>query len=93
MIGVESDHSIECIHSHRHFQPNKTPRCDSSSLSQPAHIKRVSFAGLTPTRDVLEQILDNHIVKLDAAVNKPEYYDIKPLDVIIITDGIPSELR
>src|SRR5882762_7888677 len=89
MIRVKPYINIECIHRHQSFQPNKAPGCDSSLLFQHAHIKRVSFAGLTPTRAVLKQILDDHIVKLDAAVNDPAYYDIKPLDVIVITDGIP----
>ncbi|KIM75813.1 hypothetical protein PILCRDRAFT_665625 [Piloderma croceum F 1598] len=49
------------------------------------------ISGVTPTGAVLKEILDDHILKLDAAVNQSEYYDIKPLDVIVITDGIPTD--
>jgi hypothetical protein len=28
--------------------------------------------------------------KLDATVNTLQYYDLKPLDIIVLTDGVPS---
>jgi len=45
----------------------------------------------TPTGAVLKTLLDKEIGSLDAAIGKPEYKAIKPLDIIVITDGVPSD--
>ncbi|KAF7978385.1 hypothetical protein HWV62_771 [Athelia sp. TMB] len=47
--------------------------------------------GGTPTGAVLNGILNDHIRKLDQAIDTPNYRNIKPLDIIVITDGIPSD--
>ncbi|KAI0783121.1 acyl transferase/acyl hydrolase/lysophospholipase [Abortiporus biennis] len=44
----------------------------------------------TPTGTVLRRILDAQITKLDAAVGKPQYSIIPPLDIIVLTDGRPD---
>jgi len=47
--------------------------------------------GGTPTGARLKERLTKHIDKLDKAVGKvPDYGEIKPLDLIVITDGVPS---
>lgn len=46
--------------------------------------------GYTPTGATLKKILDEHITKLDQAVNTPAYHTIRPLDIIVLTDGVPS---
>ncbi|KAI0939133.1 hypothetical protein AcW1_004251 [Taiwanofungus camphoratus] len=47
--------------------------------------------GGTPTGQRLEEILRAHIAELDAAVGLPDYRKIKPLNLIIITDGEASD--
>ncbi|KAF8890659.1 acyl transferase/acyl hydrolase/lysophospholipase, partial [Infundibulicybe gibba] len=47
--------------------------------------------GRTPTGAVLEQILKSQIDDLDQAIDTPRYREIKPLDIILITDGVPSD--
>ncbi|GLB44631.1 putative von Willebrand factor type A domain [Lyophyllum shimeji] len=48
-------------------------------------------AGYTPTGATLQKVLDEHMTKLDLAVNTPQYSTIKPLDIIVITDGVPTD--
>ncbi|TFK47852.1 hypothetical protein OE88DRAFT_754133 [Heliocybe sulcata] len=52
---------------------------------------RVQPEGNTPTGAALKKVLDAQISKLDPAIGRPEYADIKPLDIIIITDGKPTD--
>jgi len=47
--------------------------------------------GYTPTGATLNKILNAEIRKLDAAIGTPAYKEIKPLDIIFLTDGIPSD--
>ena len=47
--------------------------------------------GGTPTGKVLKQMLDGHLTKLDEAIGKPEYARIRPLDIIVLTDGDTSK--
>ncbi|KAF8797701.1 FabD/lysophospholipase-like protein [Phlegmacium glaucopus] len=44
----------------------------------------------TPTGKVLQKVLDEHLAKLDQAIDKPEYTQIRPLDIIVLTDGRPD---
>ena len=37
-------------------------------------------------------MLDEHLTKLDDAIGKPEYARIRPLDIIVLTDGRPGKL-
>ena len=46
--------------------------------------------GWTYTGLKLKFLLDRIIKKLDNAVGKPEYADIKPVNIIVLTDGAPS---
>ena len=46
--------------------------------------------GGTPTGTRVSQILAAHIDKLDAVKGTDAYAKIKPLDLIVITDGAPS---
>lgn len=48
-----------------------------------------SIPGGTPTGARVSAILNAHVDRLDAAKGKPEYAQIKPLDLIVITDGVP----
>ncbi|KAF8643565.1 hypothetical protein AX16_008953 [Volvariella volvacea WC 439] len=48
-------------------------------------------SGRTPTGTVLNEILKDHIAKLNVAIDKPEYRTIAPLDIIVLTDGIPDD--
>lgn len=52
---------------------------------------RVQPGGLTPTGKVLHEVLNDHIDELDRAVNTIEYASIKPLDIIVLTDGVPDD--
>ncbi|KAG8910008.1 hypothetical protein FRC02_007430 [Tulasnella sp. 418] len=51
----------------------------------------VKADGSTPTGARLDAVLGEYISKLDAAIGKPEYGKIKPLDLIVITDGVPTD--
>ncbi|QRV78950.1 von willebrand factor type A domain protein [Ceratobasidium sp. AG-Ba] len=54
-------------------------------------LNNVSASGGTPTGARLDVVLGDYIRKLDAAVNTPAYGAIKPLDLIVITDGEPTD--
>lgn len=56
-----------------------------------SHWRLFDSAGFTPTGAKLERILDRIIEKLDDAVDTPAYGRIKPVDIIVITDGIPTD--
>lgn len=45
--------------------------------------------GRTRTGAALQQLLDDHITKLDLAINTADYPTIRPLDIIVLTDGVP----
>ena len=47
--------------------------------------------GGTPTGKVLKQMLDEHFTKLDEVIGRPEYARIRPLDIIVLTDGYPGK--
>ncbi|KAG6856839.1 hypothetical protein H0H87_012897 [Tephrocybe sp. NHM501043] len=51
----------------------------------------VEPSGYTPTGATLFTVLDEHLTRLDQAVNTLEYSIIKPLDVIMLTDGVPTD--
>ncbi|KAG6914650.1 hypothetical protein DXG01_016108 [Tephrocybe rancida] len=51
----------------------------------------VQPSGYTPTGATLFTVLDEHISRLDHAVNTAEYSTIKPLDIIMLTDGVPTD--
>jgi hypothetical protein len=53
-------------------------------------IEKVSPNGSTPTGARTQTILGAHLDKLNAAKGTPAYGQIKPLDLICITDGEPS---
>jgi hypothetical protein len=46
--------------------------------------------GKTPTGATLDRVLDDYMSKLDATVNTPQYHDLEPLDIVVLTDGVPS---
>ncbi|QRV93636.1 phospholipase [Ceratobasidium sp. AG-Ba] len=54
-------------------------------------LNNVSASGGTPTGARLDAVLGDYIRKLDAAVNTPAYGAIKPLDLIVIADGEPTD--
>ncbi|KAG8724908.1 hypothetical protein FRC09_012321 [Ceratobasidium sp. 395] len=54
-------------------------------------LNNVSASGGTPTGARLDAVLGKYISKLDATVNTPAYGTIKPLDLIVITDGEPTD--
>lgn len=47
--------------------------------------------GFTPTGARLDRILGRIIEKLDDAVDTPAYGRIKPIDIIVLTDGVPTD--
>lgn len=47
------------------------------------------LAGDTPAGAALKKVLDEHIMRLDKALNTDEYSIIKPLDIILITSSVP----
>jgi uncharacterized protein YegL len=47
--------------------------------------------GGTPTGKVLKQVLDEHLTDLDEAIDKPRYAEIRPMDIIVLTDGRPGK--
>jgi uncharacterized protein YegL len=49
------------------------------------------FAGGTPTGERLAERLQERLAKMDAASGQ-SYRDVKPWDLIVITDGCPSML-
>lgn len=55
-----------------------------------AVIGAISPSGGTPTGARTQTILGEHIDKLNATKGTPGYGQIKPLDLICITDGEPS---
>lgn len=50
----------------------------------------MSSVGLTPTGAALDKVLNDYLTKLDATVGTPEYYNLKPLNIVVLTDGVPS---
>jgi hypothetical protein len=47
--------------------------------------------GRTPTGKVLDSVLNEHFDRIDRVVSNPaEYAKIPPLDIYILTDGVPS---
>lgn len=54
-------------------------------------LNSVSASGGTPTGARLDAVLGAYIGKLDAAIGTPTYGTIKPLDLIVITDGEPTD--
>ncbi|EDR12193.1 uncharacterized protein LACBIDRAFT_323284 [Laccaria bicolor S238N-H82] len=52
---------------------------------------QVQPSGFTPTGAKLEAILGPVIEKLDAAVDTQAYGHIKPADIIVLTDGVPTD--
>ncbi|KAF8636271.1 hypothetical protein AX16_011041 [Volvariella volvacea WC 439] len=54
-------------------------------------INKVNPDGSTPTGSRTQQILGAHIDKLNAAKGTSAYGEIKPLDMICITDGEPND--
>lgn len=61
-----------------------------------AHTVRTIFdqvqpKGWTPMGAALDEVLKDHMTELEKTVNTPQYYKLKPLDIIVLTDGIPSD--
>jgi hypothetical protein len=46
--------------------------------------------GWTYTSAKLKYLLNRVIKDLDDAMGKPDYANIKPVDIIVVTDGAPS---
>ncbi len=55
----------------------------------PLNITPVHLGG-TPTGERLGERLQAHLRKIDAVAGQSAYREIKPLDLIVITDGCPS---
>lgn len=51
----------------------------------------VTASGSTPTGARLDAILAEYVSKLDNAIGTPLYGQIKPLDLICLTDGEPTD--
>ena len=52
------------------------------------------FTGATPTGPVLDSVLNDHLNRIDRVASNPlEYAKIPPLDIIVLTDGVPSALH
>jgi len=56
-----------------------------------AIMTKVGPNGNTPTGTRVSQILNAHVDRLDAAKGTSAYAEIKPLDLIVITDGVPND--
>ncbi|KAF8074655.1 hypothetical protein FPV67DRAFT_1408199 [Lyophyllum atratum] len=56
-----------------------------------AAMTKVGPSGNTPTGTRVSAILNAHIDRLEAAKGTPAYGQIKPLDLICITDGVPND--
>ncbi|TFK34501.1 hypothetical protein BDQ12DRAFT_689699 [Crucibulum laeve] len=56
-----------------------------------AAINKVTPNGNTPTGRRTSEILNAHVDRLDAAKGTNAYAEIKPLDLICITDGAPND--
>jgi uncharacterized protein YegL len=54
---------------------------------------RPAIIGRTPTGAKLQQNLRVIMKTLDDAVDTPAYFKIKPVDVIVLTDGVPSKTQ
>jgi len=52
---------------------------------------QVQPRGRTPTGATLEKVLNDYMTKLDNTVGTPEYYNLKPLDIVVLTDGVPTD--
>ncbi|PVF99471.1 hypothetical protein CPB86DRAFT_796488 [Serendipita vermifera] len=52
---------------------------------------RVYPTGNTPIGATLQRVLDRQMDKLDEAIGHDAYSRIKPLDIIVITDGVPTD--
>ncbi|KAF8324629.1 hypothetical protein F5887DRAFT_902712 [Amanita rubescens] len=53
---------------------------------------RVYTMRWTPTGAILKDVLNSHLDRIDRTVsNSEEYSKIPPLDIIILTDGVPSD--
>ncbi|GLB43328.1 putative von Willebrand factor type A domain [Lyophyllum shimeji] len=56
-----------------------------------AAMTKVGPNGNTPTGTRVSQILNAHMDRLDAVKGQQAYAEIKPLDLIVITDGVPND--
>jgi uncharacterized protein YegL len=49
------------------------------------------FIGGTPTGRALDSVLNEHFDRIDRVISNPaEYAKIPPLDIYVLTDGVPS---
>jgi uncharacterized protein YegL len=55
--------------------------------------KRTRKTGWTPTGRVLREVLDEQLDRLDNAQRNGSYSLERPLEIIVLTDGVPSETR
>lgn len=68
-------------------QPNGT----GCSCRRFPDINRLFTIGTTPIGAVLQVIFNEHLNRIDSAVSNPRLYSkIPPLDIIVLTDGVPS---
>ncbi|KAF8335137.1 hypothetical protein F5887DRAFT_989660 [Amanita rubescens] len=55
-------------------------------------IDRLSMIGSTPIGAVLQVVFNEHLNRIDDAVSNPHLYSkIPPLDIIVLTDGVPTD--
>ncbi|KAF8628289.1 hypothetical protein AX17_005993 [Amanita inopinata Kibby_2008] len=74
---------INSTHRERGLQGSET----LSSL-----FKNIRPFGGTRTGRALQKVFDEHLARLDRAVSRPEEYKkIPPLDIIVLTDGMPTD--
>jgi hypothetical protein len=67
-------------------KPQGAPLCISASL-----FLILSITGRTPMGAKLRTILDGIINRLNEAMDTPAYSQIKPVDIVVITDGVPTD--
>ncbi|KAG6806938.1 hypothetical protein H0H92_009516 [Tricholoma furcatifolium] len=75
----------------RFFNNKRTYRGIKGKSMIQAIFNNVQPSGYTPTGATIFSVLDEHISRLDKAVNTVEYSTIKPLDIIMLTDGVPTD--
>ncbi|GMK54965.1 hypothetical protein CspeluHIS016_0200210 [Cutaneotrichosporon spelunceum] len=68
---------------------------DREGVRRPADIDRLfrdlEPCGATPTGETLKRILDGYMLRLERATREGQFNAIKPLNIIVITDGAPTD--
>lgn len=67
-----------------------SPACKSVSSAPETTVN--GRAGGTPTGRVLQEVLNEQLNRLDKAQRTGNYSLERPLDIIVLTDGVPGEI-